>query len=99
MKKWTANYVTSATSQQSSIPNTISHSTKHSTHSDDRSIGSISTINTRMNSIEGHYKELSGTMEHIKEMLNLIANPKTSQVEDPKSYDSAGQRKLAGDPS
>ena len=52
-----------------------------------------------MNSIEGHYKELSGTMEHIKEMLNLIANPKTPQVEDPKSSDSAGQRKLAGGPS
>ena len=95
-RKWTATPTLTSTNTPPSIPNTISHSAKPSTQSDDRSLGSISTLNSRMNSIEGHYKELSGTMEHIKDMLNLIANPKTTQDGDPKSSDDAGQRQLAG---
>ena len=78
------------------VPNTISHSDKLPT-SDDRSAGSVSTLNTRITAMEGQFKELSGTMEHIKDMLQLIANPKTSQDGDPRSSDAAGQGDLAGD--
>ena len=95
-RKWKTNPTNPPANPPTSIPNTISHSNQPPTHSDDRSIGSISTLHTRINSIEGHYQELSGTMEHIKNMLNLIANPKTTQGEDPKSSEDAGQRELAG---
>ena len=98
-KKWTAAYPTSTSNQQYVIPNTIAPSPKPSSHSDDRSQGSISTLNTRLNSIEGQYQELSGTMEHIKQMLDILANPKTPRDEDPKSPATASQGNLAGDPS
>ena len=66
---------------------------------DDRSMGSVSTLNTRVNSIEGHMHDLSSTMEHIKNMLSLLTNPKTTQDEDPRFSDTAGQGDLAGDSS
>ena len=78
----------------------ISHSTEKLQHiSDDRSLGSVSTLNTRVNSIEGHMQELTGTMEHIKHMLTLLANPKAAQDGDPRPLDNAGQGDLAGDAS
>ena len=98
-KKWTTSQFTTPPRPNSSIPNTIAPSGKPSLNSDDRSLGSISTIHTRLNSIESQYQDLSGTMDHIKQMLNILANPKTTRDEDPKSSASASQGNLAGDAS
>ena len=78
-----------------SIPKTISRTEKTPT-TDDHSIGSVSTLNTRINSIEGQFQELSGTMEHIKNMLNMLTNSNTNQDGDPRSSTSASQGDLAG---
>jgi hypothetical protein len=59
----------------------------------------VSTLNTRITSIEGQFQELSGTMEHIKNMLSLIATTKTTQDEDPRSGNSAGRGDSAGESS
>ena len=80
----------------SAIPNTISRN-EQTTATDDRSNGSISTLNTRINSIEGQFQELSGTMEHIKNMLNMLTNSSTKQDGDPRYSTSASQGDLAGD--
>ena len=61
-KKWTPANHPSLPSSHNSIPNTIAPSPKPSATSDDRSIGSISTIHTRLNSIEGQYHQLSGAV-------------------------------------
>ena len=98
-RKWTATASPSPIRSPFSVPNTISHTKSPPNISDDRSTGSVSTLNTRINSIEGQFQELSGTMEHIKNMLNLLANPKTTQDGDPRSLESAGQGNLAGEPS
>ena len=98
-KKWTTSQFTTPPRPNPSIPNTIAPSGKPSLNSDDRSLGSISTIHTRLNSIESQYQDLSGTMDHIKQMLNILANPKTTRDEDPKSSASASQGNLAGDAS
>ena len=98
-RKWTSPSTPSPINPPPHIPQTIAHLEKPAATSDDRSQGSVSTLNTRINSIEGQFQELSGTMEHIKNMLNLLANPKTTQEEDPKSLASAGQGNLAGDTS
>ena len=80
------------------VPNTITHSLNPPPN-DDRSVGSISTLNTRINSIEGQFQELTGTMEHIKNMLNLLTNTKTTPDEDPRSLDKAGRGNSAGSSS
>ena len=98
-KKWTTSQLHTPPRQQISIPNTIAPSSKPPSNSDERSLGSISTLNTRLNSIEGQYQELSGTMEHIKQMLDILANSKTTRDEDPRSSPNASQGNLAGDPS
>ena len=98
-KKWTSTQHATPPRHQFSIPNTIAPISKPPSNSDERSLGSISTLNTRLNSIEGQYHELSGTMEHIKQMLDILANSKTQRDEDPKSSINASQGNLAGDPS
>ena len=98
-RKWITPSSPSPLKSPIQIPNTISHAEKASATSDDRSLGSVSTLNTRINSIEGQFQELSGTMEHIKNMLNLLANPKTTQDGDPRSLANAGQGNLAGNAS
>ena len=49
--------------------------------------------------MEGHIQELTGTMESIKQMLTLLANPKAAQDGDPRPLVNAGQGDLAGDAS
>ena len=49
--------------------------------------------------MENQFQALSGTMEHIKDMLNLLANPTTAKDGDPKLSASAGQGNLAGESS
>ena len=98
-RKWSVGPSPSPMRSPTSIPNTITHTGHPSSSADDRSLGSVSTLNTRVNSIEGHMQELTGTMEHIKQMLTILANPKTTQDGDPRSLESAGQGDLAGDSS
>ena len=98
-RKWSAGPSPSPLRPPTTIPNSIPTTEKPQSSSDDRSLGSISTLNTRVNSIEGHMQELTGTMEHIKQMLTLIANPKANQDGDPRSLVNAGQGDLAGDSS
>ena len=94
-RKWSPNIAPPHPSP-SAIPNTISRN-EQTTATDDRSNGSISTLNTRINSIEGQFQELSGTMEHIKNMLNMLTNSSTKQDGDPRYSTSASQGDLAGD--
>ena len=96
-RKWANSHNPSPSQPSVTIPQSISQSKQTAPHSDDRSTGSVSTLHTRLTSIEGQYQELSGTMEQIKHMLNLIANPRTTQDGDPRSLDSAGQGSLAGE--
>ena len=98
-KKWTLGQTPSPFRPPQSIPHSITHTDKQATISDERSLGSVSTMNTRINNIEGQFQELSGTMEQIKEMLNLIANPRTAQDGDPRSLDRAGRGNSAGESS
>ena len=79
------------------VPHSITHSAKPTSTADDRSTGSVSTLNTRINSIEGQFQELSGTMEHIKNMLTILANPTTTQDGDPKSRAHADRGNSVGD--
>ena len=65
-RKWSAGQSPSSYRSPPPVPNTISRSDTFVSPSDDRSTGSVSTLNTRVNSIEGHMQELTGTMEHIK---------------------------------
>ena len=95
-RKWTTATTPSPLRTPFSIPQSISHSDKQG---DDKSVGSISTLNTRINSIEGQFHELSGTMEQIKNMLNILANPKTNQDGDPRLLDNAGRGNSAGEAS
>ena len=95
-RKWTLGQTSSPFRPPPSIPHSITHSEKQPTISDDRSLGSVSTLNTRINNIEGQFQELSGTMEQIKDMLNLIANPRTTKDGDPRLLDSAGRGNSAG---
>ena len=95
-RKWTKVNTPSPIRTPGSIPNAISHSDKPS---DDNSVGSISTLNTRINSIEGQFHELSGTMEQIKNMLNILASPKTAQDGDPRRSDHADRGNSVGESS
>ena len=49
--------------------------------------------------MEGQFQELTGTMEHIKEMLNMLANPKPAKDGDPRTLESAGRGNSTGEPS
>ena len=98
-RKWTSVPSPSSLRSPPSIPNTISHTDKLPSVSDERSLGSVSTLNTRVSSIEGHMQELTGTMEHIKNMLAILANPKATQDGDPRPLKDAGQGDLAGESS
>ena len=95
-KKWSPGFVPPSSPSRPQVPQTIVHSEKQA-YSDDKSTSTISTLNTRINSIEGQFQQLSGTMEHIKDMLSLIATPTTAQDGDPKLSVSAGQGNLAGE--
>ena len=97
-RKWSPGPALSTPPTRFTVPNTITHSEKPPP-SEDRSTGSVSTLNTRITSMESQFQQLSGTMEHIKDMLNLIANPRPQQDGDPTSSGSAGQGNLAGDAS
>ena len=96
-QKWRGPYTPSPIKSPFAVPRSITHSPKPSSISDDKSIGSVSTLNTRINSIEGQFQELTGTMEHIKEMLNLLANPKPTKDGDPRTLESAGRGNSTGD--
>ena len=99
-RKWSTGHTPSPLRPPLTINNTPPVNVdKPPSPSDDRSLGSVSTLNTRVNSIEGHIQDLSGTMEHIKNMLSLLTNSKTTQDEDPRISASAGQGNLAGDSS
>ena len=98
-RKWSAGQSPSPSRPPITITNTVPTVAKPQSSSDDRSLGSVSTLNTRVNSIEGHMHELTGTMEHIKQMLTLLANPKANQDGDPRPLENAGQGDLAGDAS
>ena len=94
-RKWSAVKPSPQKSPSFTIPTTISHS-DNPPNSDDRSMGSVSTLNTRITSMEAQFQQLSGTMEHIKQMLTIIAKPTATQDEDPRQSDVAGQGNLAG---
>ena len=98
-RKWTLGQTPSPLRPPPSIPHSITHSEKQPTISDDRSLGSVSTLNTRINNIEGQYQELSTTMAQIKDMLNLIASPRATKDGDPRPLHSAGRGNSAGEPS
>ena len=99
-RKWSAGQSPSPLRPPLTITNTLPpRRAQPPSPSDERSIESVSTLNTRVNSIEGHMQDLSGTMEHIKNMLSLLTNPKTTQDGDPRFSDTAGQGNLAGDTS
>ena len=98
-RKWSAGQSPSPLRPPTTITNTTPSVAKPQSSSDDRSLGSVSTLNTRVNSIEGHMQELTGTMEHIKQMLTLLADPKANRDEDPRPLVNAGQGNLAGDAS
>ena len=95
-RKWSLGPTPSPFKPPNSVPHAITHTEKPPNISDDKSLGSVSTLNTRINSIEGQFQELSGTMEQIKQMLNLIANPRTAKDGDPRSLDNAGRGNSAG---
>ena len=98
-RKWTPGYSPSPVRSPPPIPYSINHSEKEAVPSDERSLGSVSTLTTRINNIEGQFQDLSGTMEQIKDMLNMIANPRTAQDGDPRLLDRAGRGNSAGDAS
>ena len=98
-RKWSGAPSPSPLKSPFPVPHSITHSTQPPPPSDDRSLGSVSTLNTRINSIEGQFQELSGTMEHIKNMLQIIANPQSTQVEEPRTLDRAGRGDSTGGPS
>ena len=98
-RKWAAGQTPSPLRTPTSITNTPLSTEKPQFSSDERSLGSVSTLNTRVTSMESHIQDLTGTMEHIKQMLTLIANPKATQDEDPRPLVNAGQGDLAGDAS
>ena len=99
-RKWSAGQSPSPLRPPLTITNTLPpRRAQPPSPSDERSIESVSTLNTRVNSIEGHMQDFSGTMEHIKNMLSLLTNPKTTQDGDPRFSDTAGQGNLAGDTS
>ena len=95
-KKWSPRQYLSPSPSKPTVPNSITNFDLP-TSNDDRSTSSVSTLNTRITAMEGQFQQLSGTMEHIKDMLNLIANPRQQKDGDPKSAGSAGQGNLAGD--
>ena len=95
-KRWSPSKSSPQKSPSFTIPSTISPSGNPPT-SDDRSMGSVSTLNSRITSMEGQFQQLSGTMEHIKQMLTLIATPTATQDGDPRQSADAGQGNLAGD--
>ena len=97
-RKWGGVYTPSPIKPPQNVPTSIPHSIKPPDNIDDRSLGSVSTLNTRINSIEGQFQELSGTMEHIKNMLNIIANPKPNQDGDPRTLEHAGRGDSVGEP-
>ena len=97
-KKWSPNKPPSLNSPSLTIPTTISHS-DNPPPSDDRSTGSVSTLNTRITSMEGQFQQLSGTMEHIKQMLTLIASTRATQDEDPRPLYPVGRGNSAGNAS
>ena len=98
-RKWGGTYTPSPIQSPFAVPRSISHSSKAPYISDDKSMGSVSTLNTRLDSVERQFQEFTGTMEHIKEMLNILANPKTAKDGDPRSLDNAGRGNSAGESS
>ena len=96
-RKWNPGHTPSPLRSPPPIPYSITPSDKQAITSDERSLGSVSTLTTRINNIEGQFQELSGTMEQIKDMLNLIANPRTAQDGDPRLMDRAGRGNSAGE--
>ena len=98
-RKWNPGHTPSPLRSPPPIPYSITPSDKQAVTSDERSLGSVSTLTTRINNIEGQFHELSGTMEQIKDMLNLIANPRTTQDGDPRLMDRAGRGNSAGESS
>ena len=62
--------------------------------SDDKSTGSISTLTTRLTTMEVQYQQISGDVQDIKNMLAVLAKSSTHSVQDepPTNGNSAGRR-------
>ena len=66
---------------------------------DDASVGSISTLTTRLTTMEAQYNQISGAVQDIKSMLAGLAqvNHRSPQDEPPSNAAKAGQSQtLAG---
>ena len=62
--------------------------------SDDRSSSSISTLTTRLTAMEGQYKQITGDVQDIKNLLAVLARTSTfhsTQDETPTNADNAGR--------
>lgn len=62
--------------------------------SDDRSSTSISTLTTRLTTMEGQYKQITGDVQDIKNLLAVVARTSklhSAQDESPTNEDNAGR--------
>ena len=65
---------------------------------DDKSLSSISTLTTRLTTMEGQYQQISGDVQDIKNLLAVLArtnNHHSAQDEEPTDGKYAGRNKLS----